>query len=177
MGDISDSVNSSLRPTPSTHASSRQNSVPATPATILSDTGSDKQSIATQLESICVGGALATNDRDFEYKNNDLWKVVTPNFRAHFENFPHPLTLAEHSNILRQTIDTFPDYHVEIKSVCSQVEEDEGTAVVYMETEITGAPKDVKTYLVNEFLWRREDGVWRCHLHNGMKGISDFNLR
>jgi len=172
------SVDTSARATPSTHSSSsHQNSVPATPATILTDDlTSTKHSIATQLEHICVGGAIATNNRDFDYKNNDLWKVVTPSFRAHFENFPHPLTLAEHSNILRKTIQEFPDYHVEIKSVCSQVSEEEGTAVVYMETEVTGAPKEVKTILVNEFMWRREDGVWKCYHHNGMKGVSDVNF-
>ncbi|CZT15379.1 uncharacterized protein RCC_01245 [Ramularia collo-cygni] len=173
---MSQSAGSSLQPTPSKESSPRD-SVPATPATILTEeSSSGKESIATQLEHICVGGALATNNRDFDYLKNDLWKVVTPTFRAHFENFPHPLTLAEHSNILRQTIREFPDYHVEIKSVCSQVSEDEGNAIVYMETEITGAPKNVKTYLINEFLFRREEGVWRCHHHNGMKGISDFNL-
>lgn len=133
------------------------------------------QSVAQYLESICVSGALAINDRDFDYENNDLYKCVSPNFRAHFENFPHPLTLLEHSSILRQTIEAFPAYHVEVKNVNSEVKEERGEATVYMESEITGAPEGVKTFLINEFKFRKVDGCWRCFVHHGMKGIGDHS--
>lgn len=64
---------------------------------------------------------------------------------------------------------------MEVVSVNSDVDEESGNATVYMETEVTGAPPGMKTYLINEFKFRREKGVWRCFVHHGMKGISDHN--
>ncbi|WPB05629.1 uncharacterized protein RHO25_010282 [Cercospora beticola] len=133
------------------------------------------QSVAQYLESICVSGVLAINDRDFDYENNDLHKCVAPSFRAHFENFPHPLTLLEHSTLLRQTIEAFPAYHAEVKNINSEVKEERGEATVYMESEITGAPEGVKTILMNEFKFRKVDGCWRCFVHHVMKGIGDHS--
>ncbi|KXT03741.1 hypothetical protein AC578_747 [Pseudocercospora eumusae] len=149
----------------------------STPATEVSPSGTPApgQSTSSYLESICVGGVKATNDRDLDFQNGGLYKTVAPNFRAHFENFPHPLTLAEHSAIVRQTIERFPEYHVEVESVSSDVDEDAGVATVFMETEVTGAPLGTRTFLMNEFKFRREKGAWRCHLHHGMKGIGDHN--
>lgn len=162
-------------PTPPTKSSSAQKSVLATPATTLTEGSSNTQSAAAQLEQICIDACTAVNDRDLQYENNDLYKVVTPNFRAHFWNYPHPLTLTEHSQMMAHTIQEYPTYHVAVRSCSSNVDETEGSAVVYMELEITGAPPEVKTYLMNEFKWRRESGVWRCYLHNGMRGVSDWH--
>ncbi|EME40311.1 hypothetical protein DOTSEDRAFT_82913 [Dothistroma septosporum NZE10] len=131
--------------------------------------------IAEYLESVCVGGVTACNDRDFNYENGELYKAVSPTFKAHFENFGHSLTLNEHGHLLRQTIEQYPAYHVEVNSVSSEVDEAKGIAIVYMETEVTGAPPEVKTSLINEFKWRREQGAWRCWLHHGMKGVSEYD--
>ncbi|KXT15522.1 hypothetical protein AC579_3389 [Pseudocercospora musae] len=166
--------------TPSTtpHSSPpSEHSTVSTPATEVSTGGipAPGQSTSSYLESICVGGVKATNDRDLDFQNGGLYKTVAPNFRAHFENFPHPLSLVEHSAIVRQTIEQFPDYHVEVESVSSDVDEDAGIATVFMETEVTGAPVGTRTFLMNEFKFRKEKGVWRCHFHHGMKGIGDHN--
>lgn len=176
---MSGSVNSS-KSGPSTQSSSTQSSVPATPAPTSAETTSSERSIAARLEQIALDGARSVNERDFNYEHNETYKLAAPTFRAQFQNYPHPLTLEEHSNIFRQTIEEFPEYHVEVKSVSSEVSEKEGTAVVYLELELTGAPKDVKTCLINEFKWRKEGGIWMCYLHRMMKGMSewtkDFNL-
>ncbi|KAF2166288.1 hypothetical protein M409DRAFT_66754 [Zasmidium cellare ATCC 36951] len=134
-----------------------------------------KEDTASYLERVSVGGVLAVNDRDYDYSNGELYKAVSSSFRAHFENFPHPLTLAEHSAILHQTIERFPDYHVEVQSVSPEVDKRNGTAIVYMETEVTGAPPGTRMALMNEFRWRRDGGAWQCWLHHGMKGMSDFH--
>ncbi|KAI5361754.1 putative NTF2-like domain superfamily protein [Septoria linicola] len=151
----------------------------ATPSTATSShcagTPGPGQSVSQYLESICVNGALAINDRDFDYSANSLYTCVSPNFRAHFEDFPHPLTLQEHSNILRQTVEAFPAYHVEVQNVSSEVKEERAEATVYMETEVTGAPEGVKTFLINEFKLKKLDGGWRCVGHHGMKGIGDHS--
>ena len=169
------SASSSSVPTPASEQTGTSGT--RTPATTAHTEGTPApgQSVPQYLESICVNGALAINDRDFDYENNDLYKCVSPNFRAHFENFPHPLTLLEHSNILRQTIEAFPGYHVEVQSVSSDVKEEKGEATVYMETEVTGAPEGVKTFLINEFKFKKIDGGWRCFVHHGMKGIGDHS--
>lgn len=122
-----------------------------------------------------MGGVTACNDRDFNYENGELYKAVSPTFKAHFENFGHSLTLAQHAHLLRQTIEQYPEYHVEVKNVSLDVDEAKGIAIVYMETEVTGAPPEVKTSLMNEFKWRRQQGVWRCWLHRVMKGVSEYN--
>ncbi|EME77778.1 uncharacterized protein MYCFIDRAFT_179268 [Pseudocercospora fijiensis CIRAD86] len=155
--------------TPSTTSQSSalsEQSTVSTPATEVSTSGSPApgQSTSSYLESICIGGVKATNDRDLDFQNGGLYKSVSPNFRAHFENFPHPLTLAEHSALLYDK-----------QSSSSRIIMDSGVATVFMETEVTGAPEEIKTFLMNEFKFRREKGVWRCHLHHGMKGIGDHN--
>lgn len=157
--------------TPSAHSSV------STAPTVYSkqSTPSVLQDTATHLESICVGSVLAVNARDLDYTKNDLFKSASSTFKAHFDNFPHPLTMAEHSTILRSMIEQFPKYHVEVKSVSSEVDEETGIATVFMETEVTGAPDDIRTRSMNEYRWRRDRGTWRCWSHVGMKSMSDYN--
>ena len=80
-------------------------------------------SIAEYLELVCVGGVTACNGRDSNYEKGELYKAVLPTFKAHSENFGHSLTLAEHDHLLRQTVEQYPAYHVEVKSVSSEVDE------------------------------------------------------
>lgn len=103
ISPMSESTTPSIGATPSTHTtSSNTSSSLPTPSS-----QSSKESTACYLEGVCTGGVLAINDRDYDYSNGELYKTVSSSFRAHFENFPHPLTLAERSAILQQTIEHF----------------------------------------------------------------------
>lgn len=82
--------------------------------------------------------------------------------------------MVEYCALLRQTIEQFPGFSVAVKSISSDVDEETGIASVYMETEVSGAPPEIKTISVNEYRWRRDRGVWKCWLHTGMKGISEY---
>ncbi|USW59550.1 hypothetical protein Slin15195_G128690 [Septoria linicola] len=146
----SQSSTTSSAPTPTSEQPGTSGT--ATPSTATSShcagTPGPGQNVSQYLESICVNGALAINDRDFDYSANSLYKC---------------------------TVEAFPAYHVEVQNVSSEVKEERAEATVYMETEVTGAPAGVKTFLINEFKLKKLDGGWRCVGHHGMKGIGDHS--
>jgi hypothetical protein len=137
--------------------------------------GNSSDDVASMLKEYCIASAKAFNDRDIELRENGLYKLVTPDFRARFWNSPEGLALPEHGKRMRKVIEEFPDYQVEVISVSPKVFEEEGTAVVYAEYFVTGAPPGVEARLINEFKWRKEEDGWRCFYMQTMKGVNETN--
>lgn len=152
--------------TNSANSSSPSSSLPSSRQSATQDTRS-------YLEGLCVAGVVALNDRDYEYRN--VYDAISPRFRAYFENVPQPLTLEEYKVVAQQTIERFPEYHIDVQNVSSEIDELQGNAIVYLEGEVTGAPPGTRMVLMNEFRWKRDGGAWLCWLHRGMKGMSEFN--
>jgi hypothetical protein len=67
-------------------------------------------------------------------------------------------------------IERMPDYHADILNSTATVNEQKGTAAVYLHLFLTGMPDGIRRESVNVLDWQRKGGEWQIIQHNGMRG-------
>ncbi|KAK3053626.1 hypothetical protein LTR09_005370 [Extremus antarcticus] len=66
-----------------------------------------------------------------------------------------------------------PGYTLEIESLHGDVDEKNGTAVVWMNLIVEGHSKGVRRQSITMQQWRRKDGGWRAYKQTGIRGVDE----
>jgi hypothetical protein len=71
----------------------------------------------------------------------------------------------------REVIEGTPNYRTEIQSIAADVDEEKGTAMVWMKLRVTA--QEVQRQSVTVTYWERVKGCWRCLMQDGIRGMGD----
>lgn len=66
----------------------------------------------------------------------------------------------------------FPTLKISVLDTCAHVADSGNRADVYVLTETTGAPTELRRQGLGVLKWRRREGVWYCHRMQGLRGVG-----
>ena len=101
---------------------------------------------------------------------------IATDFSAYMDNQAAACDWPEFVSILRDAAEADPEYRADIINQSVDLNEKDGTAVVYMFIEVTGRPVSVRRENALVFEWKRQGAVWTCYSHTAMRGASGINI-
>lgn len=66
----------------------------------------------------------------------------------------------------------FPGLKISVLDTCAHVADAGNRADVYVLTETTGAPAELRRHGLGVLKWRRREGVWYCYRMQGLRGVG-----
>jgi hypothetical protein len=129
-----------------------------------------------RMSTACVS---AFNARDFSFQGHpdrkDFAAAISPKFKGHVHTSPDkPATWPEMVHMWHDYVAAEPGVHFEIIAASADVFAN-GTAVVYVELNVTGLRDGLTFIQFMEMKWRVLDGMWRYYSCTTMVGHRAIN--
>lgn len=138
----------------------------------------DTNDVAALLEDRARATIQAINERNFDLSSPEWSHInLSPAFRADAADTmfrwpsadPHFET---HADVLRSFVDKFPNYHLEIQAMFTEVSKRHDSAQVYINLETFGYPRGILLHTVLILEFRFVVGYWMCVNCKGMRGME-----
>ena len=116
-----------------------------------------------------------------QHNNKDLsqstmtWEYMSPNIRVWNETLPVACNRDQHVSNLELHHRCQPDYHTQIVSMSSNVDEVHGRATVFLYIIVLGLVCGHRREAIASFHWERKQGRWLCIKHVGFRGPAGFS--
>jgi len=107
-----------------------------------------------------------------DFTHLDYLQYLDPDYTAYVEyrsDEPHIKGREAYLESFQAFVKTHPCYGLEVESLHVEVDEKNGTAVVWMLLGVTGVPKGIQRQSVTLQHWKRGDGAWRAYKQTGGK--------
>ena len=111
--------------------------------------------------------------RDHNY-DDPVFKLFANKFEGYIEHtyIRHLCGKDEYVQAQKNFAAAHPDYRNECVSMTTQLDDEEGTATVWMLLRIHGHPKDIIRESVTFFYWKLCKGKWLLHKQGGVRGVQ-----
>lgn len=142
------------------------------PASTTSESG-EKNATALYLENLsaCVAKCISTRNW-----SHPVFEHFAPDFQAFVEHSPTPFirSAKEYITVYDEIAAKHPNYRSELLSVSGDVNEEEGTATVWLLLRIFGHPDEntVKESVTVAYFSRR-NGKWWFMKQHGIRGMPN----
>ncbi|KAK4498357.1 hypothetical protein PRZ48_011015 [Zasmidium cellare] len=150
----------------------------------------DPEQIIAYLESIMYQFKDSINAKDFRMPQEvqpgeqpSIWRYMADYFDTEQDLVqktqattpgPSKFGLKETLESYKMAGAAYPDFHIEVKEMKTDLDAKAGWATVFVNLESSGLPKEVTRTSVTVFDWKRRNGEWKCvssWAANGMPGI------
>lgn len=136
--------------------------------------------VSQYLESLSKSCTASLNARNFS-TSAPGWSQTSLRWTAEFDN--HVDDGARHSGhnlqtflqLQRETSEQFPQYHMKITGISSDVEEQKGMGRVFTTLEVTGIPPGVVRQSMVMSEYKLLDGRWLCTRSVGVRGVPHLS--
>lgn len=135
---------------------------------------------AEELKRLAREWPVVLNERDADFhtpRGQMIRATIAPDFLAILDSYPGQMTWAELLEVWAQEHVDYPDCRLDATDCHAYVDEDAGTAKVYIELDMKFVER-VNLKAVTELRWSREkDGRWlvrRFYLMRGHRGSTGF---
>jgi len=129
--------------------------------------------VSALLERLSFAVVTAINEQDFDFTSEQAHEFLAhlaPDWEGEMDTQPAKVNFEQQVALWRQRTETHPNVCFEVLQVESAVDEDSGTASVYLGMQVSGFG-DVVLHAMNEMKWRREKSKgWLCYQTIGMRG-------
>lgn len=141
---------------------------------LKASTSKAKTATARFIEEATVKMLAHINNRLFCH--SDFRDFIEPDYAAFLEYFPHPVCkgLNDYLDMYSAYAEATPDYHIHPISISADVNEKNGTAIVWLLLSVKGHPKNVERESVTTVHWRRRAGKWKGYKQTGIRGVNWF---
>ncbi|KAK4612080.1 hypothetical protein CLAFUW4_13158 [Fulvia fulva] len=130
---------------------------------------------ANMVETLSTTAVEGINTRSFaEAKNSGLF---APGFEAKFDDVQAATSLSEHADYLREVAKAHPEYSAKVVNVSSDVDEESGSATVYMLMSVLGRSTPIRRQAMSIVRWaRHEEGNWLITSASTIRGMTASDL-
>lgn len=141
------------------------------PRSLLEDYG-QKSATTLYIEDLTASVPKCISERNWTHP---VWKHFAPGFQSFIEFAEHPNIKSgkDWLELHKKISSSHPKYRLEVFSVSGHVDEEAGTATVWMVMRVFGHPdeKTVKENVTTAHV-HRKDGDWYFTRHRSMRGIQ-----
>lgn len=110
------------------------------------------------------------NDHSFQHP---LLSHVTRSFRSEQDIIPSESS-EDYYRQRRNWVLEYPEYHLEILRLFTEMDETAGKAKVWTFIEVTGHPPGVRRHSITIMHWRRRQDEWLYYKREGVRGPALF---
>ena len=137
-----------------------------------SSTVASTSSTARYLEELTA--RLTDHVANREWTHPDWRDYLIPEYTAYLEYSEHPITKTRKAYLenSKAFVDAHPTYILQRVAISAEVNENNGTAVVWQLLKVKGHPANVERESVTLVYWRRQAGKWRAYKQTGIRGID-----
>lgn len=140
---------------------------------------SQKSIIGSELERIYLQSIEAANLQDWAHQSpqgREFLNHVSDDFRFRSEQLP-PLSWDDAVNYWQTYFARLPPFHINVTDVSSDVNQEEGTARVHVQSETVGGViggEETNYVYIAETCWRfsKKENMWMCYELSGIRGTA-----
>ena len=143
------------------------------------EASSDSSSIAVGTSSTAryledLTARLTDHVANRDWTHPDWADLLITDYTAYLEYSEHPITKTRASYLVncKAHADAHPSYTLERVAISAEVNEKNGTAVVWQLLKVKGHPANVERESVTLVYWRRRGGKWSAYKQTGIRGID-----
>ncbi|KAK4504396.1 hypothetical protein PRZ48_005312 [Zasmidium cellare] len=119
------------------------------------------------------GGSITLSEHSHASTIRDPESLATwiaPRFTVELNNREIASSFKDYMRIQRRVTDQYPQYHVAVQEISTELDMRHGWANVLVFTSVTGYPLGVDRQVVTMFKWKRSERQWWCTKLSTLRG-------
>ncbi|KAF2170621.1 hypothetical protein M409DRAFT_51629 [Zasmidium cellare ATCC 36951] len=110
--------------------------------------------------------------RTGEFSVQPIAAQIDADFTAAYDGWFGGSRLEDFLQTHRMIAARFPGLKISVLDTCAHIADSGNRADVYVLTETTGAPTQLRKQGLGVLKWRRREGVWYCYRMQGLRGVG-----